>query len=301
VPLAEKVTPAKDSKLRKLTREFLSQAISGYYGPAKIIIFTRYKDTLDYLEREIPRRLPESKSDIKIITVYGELNEAQRKERLNEFQRLQKGILIATDCISEGINLQHMANIMVHYELPGIPTAWKQRNGRIDRYGQKVPEVHIRTLVMSDTLDATILKVLVEKARRIREEFGFSPPFFGDDANVIDIIREQGIDVPSVQKKLIDFAEDSRSQEQINPFDEETIERIKAESFYGQSDVDFSEVRNRMKETEELIGSEEDFRNLVLNAFRKLGCTIEENHDFENTLHINFKNSQLTIPGHEMR
>ncbi len=299
LPLAEKITPAKDSKLRKLTRDFLSQAIAGYYGPAKIIIFTRYKDTLDYLEREIPRRLPESKSDIKIITVYGELNEAQRKERLNEFQRLQKGILIATDCISEGINLQHMANIMVHYELPWNPNRLEQRNGRIDRYGQKVPQVHIRTMVMSDTLDATILKVLVEKARRIREEFGFSPPFFGDDANVIDIIREQGIDVPSVQKKLIDFAEDSRSREQIDPFDEETIERIKSESFYGQSDVDFSEVRNRMKETEELIGSEEDFRNLVLNAFRKLGCTIEENHDFENTLHINFKNSQLTIPGHE--
>ncbi|OPY50646.1 MAG: putative ATP-dependent RNA helicase [Methanosaeta sp. PtaU1.Bin060] len=299
LPLAEKITPAKDSKLRKLTRDFLSQAISGYYGPAKIIIFTRYKDTLDYLEREIPRRLPESKSDIKIITVYGELNEAQRKERLNEFQRLEKGILIATDCISEGINLQHMANIMVHYELPWNPNRLEQRNGRIDRYGQKVPQVHIRTMVMSDTLDATILKVLVEKARRIREEFGFSPPFFGDDANVIDIIREQGIDVPSAQKKLIDFGEDSRSQEQINPFDEETIERIKSESFYGQSDVDFSEVRNRMKETEELIGSEEDFRNLVLNAFRKLGCTIEENHDFENTLHINFKNSQLTIPGHE--
>ncbi len=299
LPLAEKITPAKDSKLRKLTRDFLSQAIAGYYGPAKIIIFTRYKDTLDYLEREIPRRLPESKSDIRIMTVYGELNEAQRKERLNDFQRLQKGILIATDCISEGINLQHMANIMVHYELPWNPNRLEQRNGRIDRYGQKVPEVHIRTMVMNDTLDATILRVLVEKARRIREEFGFSPPFFGDDANVIDIIREQGIDVPSLQKKLIDFGEDSRSQEQINPFDEEIIERIKAESFYGQSDVDFSEVRNRMKETEELIGSKDDFHNLVLNAFRSLGCIVEENHDFENTLHINFNNTPLALPGQQ--
>ena len=57
IELAEKVTPAKDSKLRKLTGPsgILSQAIAGYFGNAKIIIFTRYKDTLDYLEREIPK------------------------------------------------------------------------------------------------------------------------------------------------------------------------------------------------------------------------------------------------------
>lgn len=300
--LADKVTPAKDSKLRKLTRDILAEALAGYYGPAKIIIFTRYKDTLDYLEREIPRRLPESKSDVRIITVYGDLNEAQRKERLNEFQRLEKGILIATDCISEGINLQHMANIMIHYELPWNPNRLEQRNGRIDRYGQKVREVHIRTLVMSDTLDATILKVLVEKARRIREEFGFSPPFFGDDANVIDIIREQGIEVslPPMQRRLIDYGEDRMDQRQIDPFDDETIERIRSESFYGHTDVDFSEVRARMKMTEELIGTEEDFRNLVLNALRSLGCTVEENHDFENTLRINLGNSALRLPGQDV-
>ena len=81
------------------------------------------------------------------------------------FQRLEKGILIATDCISEGINLQHMANQMIHYELPWNPNRLEQRNGRIDRYGQKEKVVHIKTLVMSDTLDATILKVLVSKGQ----------------------------------------------------------------------------------------------------------------------------------------
>jgi superfamily II DNA or RNA helicase len=299
IELAEKVTPAKDSKLRKLTRDILNQAIAGYFGPAKIIIFTRYKDTLDYLEREIPRRLPESKADIKIITVYGDLNEAQRKERLNEFQRLERGILIATDCISEGINLQHMANQMIHYELPWNPNRLEQRTGRIDRYGQKVREVHIRTLVMSDTLDATILKVLIEKARRIREEYGFSPPFFGDDANVIDMIREQGLEVPSVQRKLFEFGEDGKSREQINPFDDETIERIKAESFYGQSDVDLSEVRSRMKETEELIGSEEDFRRFVISGLKSLGCFVDENRDYDRTLRISLASSLLTTPGQD--
>ena len=301
IEMADKVTPAKDSKLRKLTGPsgILSQAIAGYFGPAKIIIFTRYKDTLDYLEKEIPRRLPESKSDIKIITVYGDLNEAQRKEKLADFQRLDKGILIATDCISEGINLQHMANQMIHYELPWNPNRLEQRNGRIDRYGQKVKVVHIKTLVMSDTLDATILKVLVEKARRIREEYGFSPPFFGDDANVIDMIREQGVDFPSIQKRLIDFGEESQSREQIDPFSKEIIDRIKTDSFYGQSDVDLSEVRNRMKETDELIGTEEDFRRLVKNSLQSLGCSVQDNKDLDHTLRIDFSNSLLAVPGQD--
>jgi superfamily II DNA or RNA helicase len=301
IELADKVTAAKDSKLRKLTGPsgILSQAIAGHFGKAKIIIFTRYKDTLDYLEREIPRRLPESKADIKIITVYGDLNEAQRKERLADFLRLDKGILIATDCISEGINLQHMANQMIHYELPWNPNRLEQRNGRIDRYGQKEKVVHIKTLVMSETLDAKILKVLVIKARSIREEYGFSPPFFGDDANVIDMIRDQGVEVTSVQKKLIDFGEDSRGQEQINPFDEKIIKRIKTESFYGQSDVDLSEVRNRMKETEELIGTEEDFRTLVRNSLQNLGCFVKDNNDIDHTLRIDFGSSLLAVPGQD--
>lgn len=302
IELAEKITPAKDSKLRKLTGPsgILSQAIAGYFGKAKIIIFTRYKDTLDYLEREIPRRLPESKSDIRIITVYGDLNEAQRKERLADFLRLEKGILIATDCISEGINLQHMANQMIHYELPWNPNRLEQRNGRIDRYGQKEKVVHIKTLVMSDTLDATILKVLVVKARNIREEYGFSPPFFGDDANVMDMIRDQGIEVPSsAQTRLFDFGEEGQRRQQIDPFAKETIERIKSDSFYGQQDVDLSEVRNRMKETEELIGTEEDFRTLVKSSLQSLGCSVRDNNDLDHTLRIDFSSSLLAVPGQE--
>lgn len=297
IPLAEKVTAAKDSKLRKLTRDILRTAIAGHFGPAKIIIFTRYKDTLDYLEREIPRRLPDSKSGVKIITVYGDLNEAQRKERLEAFQELDAGILIATDCISEGINLQHMANQMVHYELPWNPNRLEQRNGRIDRYGQKVPTVHIRTLVMSDTLDATILKVLVQKAQNIRKDYGFAPPFFGDDANVIDIIREMGIELPRIQRTLIDFGEDDRRGKEINPFDDEAIERINAESFYGQADVDLSEVRRRMKDTEELVGTPEDFQKFVIGGLKSLGCVVEENRDLYNTLKISLSNSPLAAQG----
>lgn len=48
-----------------------------------------------------------------------------------------KAILIATDVISEGLNLQRLASNVVHYELPWNPNRLEQRNGRVDRIGQK--------------------------------------------------------------------------------------------------------------------------------------------------------------------
>ena len=60
-------------------------------------------------------------------------------------------------------------------------------------------------MVVNDSLEAAILKVLVEKAFQIRKDFGFSPPFFGDDISVLDLIREQGYDVKIGQRNLDDF------------------------------------------------------------------------------------------------
>ena len=295
IELAQRVTPAKDSKLQKLAKDLLYDALNGYFGPPKIIIFTRYKDTLDYLERELPRRLAASVAHTPIVTVYGDLNEAQRNERLADFQQLKSGILIATDCISEGINLQHMANQLIHYELPWNPNRLEQRNGRIDRYGQQVPVVHIRTLVMRDTLDAKILKVLVEKAQRIREDFGFSPPFFGDDTNVIDIIKEQGLALTQSQRTLFDFAEGSE-QVPLNPFDEAVLERIQSESFYGQSDIELSEVRDRLKATEAVMGSKEQFEHFILSGLKMLGCRVDYNNDVHETIRITLSDA-MAMPG----
>jgi len=294
IKLADRVTPAKDSKLLRL-KDLLYDTLKGYHGPPKVIIFTRYKDTLDYLEREIPRRLPSSIADTRIVTVYGDLNEAQRDERLGTFQQLKSGILIATDCISEGINLQHMANQLIHYELPWNPNRLEQRNGRIDRYGQKEPKVHIRTLVMGDTLDAKILKVLIEKARQIKEDYGFSPPFFGDDTNVLDIIRDSGLVLTPAQRTLINFAGDSE-QVHLDPLEKTVIEKIQSESFYGQSEIELTEVRERLKESEAAMGSNEQLEVFIRKGLQMLGCRIEDNNDVHKTIKITLSET-MVVPG----
>jgi len=297
---AREVTPAKDSKLRELTRRdgYLDMAMRGQYGPRKVLIFTRYKDTLDYLVAEIPKRLKSIGSG-NVFAVYGDLNEKNRHEVMDAFIEAEYGVLVATDCISEGVNLQHMANQVIHYELPWNPNRLEQRNGRLDRYGQPEREVHIRTFVMRDTLDARILRVLYEKAQKIREDYGFSPPFFGDDADVISLIGEMGQDVglPPAQRTLFDsYQERGGSKRPVDPFSEETIEKIKSESFYGQTDVDLADVRARMALSEEIIGTEEDFERFVRYGLGRYGCTVTKNHDRNGTLRI-VLSSALVMPG----
>ena len=311
IELAKLIDSSHDSKLRSLTdapNGLLRRALSGSIGHKKIIIFTRYKDTLAYLEREIPKRLKSLVTKENIITIHGDYTDALRNEKLAAFQKLDSGILIATDCISEGINLQHMANQIIHYELPWNPNRLEQRNGRVDRYGQKAEKVYIWTLVMNDTLDATIFEVLVSKANKIRVDYGFAPPFFGDDNSIFDMIQElKGIKLTVPQKSLFDFGVDDSqpgnnkkgaTAGKINPFDESVIENIKSESFYGQANVDLSEIRNRLRETEALVGTQEDFERFVLNGLKQFGCTVTDNADVYETLNIQLS-GQLKVTGYE--
>jgi SNF2 family DNA or RNA helicase len=129
--LANRVTPRRDSKLGKLLEVVLPDRLRTY---PKVIVFTRYVDTLEYLEQQI--RAAEVYADTAVVTITGELNERQRREAFRAFERARRAILLATDAISEGINLQHAAAQVVHYELPWNPNRLEQRNGLVDRFGR---------------------------------------------------------------------------------------------------------------------------------------------------------------------
>jgi superfamily II DNA/RNA helicase len=273
---AQRVTASRDTKLTWLLDNTLREM---FRRIAKVIIFTRYRDTLKYIAKNIPEH--RNFREVKIVTLDGSMNEAQRAERFLEFKKASQAVLVATDCISEGINLQDVASQIIHYELPWNPNRLEQRNGRVDRYGQREDTVYIRTMVVNDSLEAAILKVLVEKAFQIRQDFGFSPPFFGDDISVLDLIREQGYDVKIGQRSMDDFLKDfSPEPEQvINPFSDESIERMKNDNFYGQSSIDLSEVQRRLTETENLIGSREQIKHFVKSGLNRFGSQISENLD----------------------
>jgi len=288
---AKKITPSRDSKLYELLRNVLSAMLR---VKTKVIIFTKYRDTMNYIANQI--KASTKYSDTDVITIDGSLNETQRYERFAELAKASKGILVATDAISEGINLQHIASQIIHYELPWNPNRLEQRNGRVDRFGQPEKEVVIRTLVMDDTLDAKILDVLVRKSNQIRDDYGFSPPYFGDETSVIDLIREHGM-TSSLGSKQMGFWDEFNPANpgEINPFDEEILDRIKSDSFYGQSDLSLDFINEQIIKTHETIGTPEAIQQFVFSGLKRFNCFVTENRD--GSFKIIIQHPDLRLPG----
>jgi SNF2 family DNA or RNA helicase len=269
---AERITKTRDSKLQKL----LNDTLPNRFQYPRVIIFTKYVDTLEYLEEQINDSLSD---ETEVFTLYGSLNDAQRKERLQAFEASSRGVLIATDVISQGINLQTISNQIIHAEIPWNPNRLEQRNGRIDRYGQPEDEVVIRTMVVEDKMDVAILEKLVQKANNIRQEYGFSPPYFGDDEGILELLKDEGVDAGVPQATLEEFGggTDPSERESASVFDDDTLDRIKSESFYGHTEVGLEEVQKRQEETHQRIGGQDTLEEFVKSALNLFNCSYEMN------------------------
>ncbi|MBJ7000095.1 helicase [Streptomyces sp. CRPSP2-6A1] len=174
--------PEHDLKLKALIKHLKALLADGY-NP---IVFCRYIPTAEYLaeqlgnDAETKKRGPlGAKTVVKAVT--GTLSPQQRVERIDELateageDAAARRVLIATDCLSEGVNLQHYFDAVVHYDLAWNPTRHDQREGRVDRYGQKRDEVRVITLYGDDNgIDGKVLEVLIKKHRQIKKDLGIS-------------------------------------------------------------------------------------------------------------------------------
>lgn len=277
---ADAVTPSRDNKLSKLLEVVLPQRLR---QEDKVIVFTRYVDTLEYLAEQIGGSDRFADSDV--FTIHGSLSEGKRREVFQDFDRSDKAVLVATDAISEGINLQHAASQVVHYELPWNPNRLEQRNGRVDRFGQQKDTVYIRTLVMDETLDASIMKVLVRKAAEIRKQYGFSPPYFGEETDIMQLLTQHDIQIGPQQLTLFEAGKEQSSpsgdvpEELDDPFSTDTLDRIRGDSFYGQTHIHLPDIEERLEETKRTIGSPEQIEQFVRSGLSRFSCRIDENDD----------------------
>ncbi|MFD5764331.1 helicase-related protein [Streptomyces sp. NPDC127049] len=174
--------PEKDLKLKALIKHLKALLADGY-NP---IVFCRYIPTAKYLadqlenDPEKKKRGPlGTKTVVKAVT--GELSPQQRIERIEALaaeagpDAAARRVLIATDCLSEGVNLQHHFDAVLHYDLAWNPTRHDQREGRVDRYGQRRDEVRVITLYGDDNgIDGKVLEVLIKKHRQIKKDLGIS-------------------------------------------------------------------------------------------------------------------------------
>ena len=169
-------TPATDARFDALTSliERLLREDGGFRAEERLVVFTEYKTTLDYLTRRLRERYPSDR----ILTLFGAgspdgMSEADRETVKAAFNdpASRVRVLVATDAASEGLNLHRTARALLHYDLPWNPSRLEQRNGRLDRYGQG-RDVIVHYFLGSTDSDLAFLNHVLRKADEIREDLG---------------------------------------------------------------------------------------------------------------------------------
>ena len=155
------------------------------------IVWCRYVATSDYLAEELGRRLSPRWPRLTVISVTGLLSDDERRERVKELVTSPQRVLVATDCLSEGINLQEHFDAVVHYDLPWNPNRLEQREGRVDRFGQRAAKVQAVLLYGRDNpVDGAVLDVLIRKANAIRRTLGVTVPVPTNSETVMEAVLQ---------------------------------------------------------------------------------------------------------------
>ncbi|MBU1241096.1 DISARM system SNF2-like helicase DrmD, partial [Myxococcota bacterium] len=161
---------SKTTSLIKWIEENLNP--EGGWNHERLLVFTEYKDTLEYLRDQLRMKGWEKR----VAVLYGGMPEKERESIKAAFQAdpaiTPVRILLATDTASEGLNLQRYCRHLLHWEIPWNPNRMEQRNGRIDRHGQPAPEVFCRHFVFENYADQEFLNVIIEKVRTQRQDLG---------------------------------------------------------------------------------------------------------------------------------
>ncbi|WP_030901212.1 helicase-related protein [Streptomyces sp. NRRL S-474] len=163
--------PEHDAKLRLLLDEVTALVEEGH-DP---IVFCRYIPTARYVRKYLAEAF-ERRVHVEAVT--GDLPPEAREKRIAELaSRPGRQVLVATDCLSEGVNLQERFSAVLHYDLSWNPTRHEQREGRVDRFGQRSERVKAVTLYETDTgVDGIVLEVLIRKHRDIARQTGVALP-----------------------------------------------------------------------------------------------------------------------------
>ncbi|GAA1007993.1 DEAD/DEAH box helicase [Streptomyces thermogriseus] len=278
--------PAQDAKLKALIRHLKGLLDNGYHP----IVFCRYIPTAEYLAEQLDGKLGKK---TRIAAVTGTLSPQQRLERIEELAAESaeeaddpavRRVLIATDCLSEGVNLQHHFDAVVHYDLAWNPTRHDQREGRVDRYGQKRDQVRVITMYGEDNgIDGKVLEVLFKKHRQIKKDLGISVSVPDETASgVTDAVVEwlllhgrQGS-----QESLFELPGHQESFDRLEREWTSAAEREKtSRSKYAQRAIHPEEVAREVAAVRAALGGAEEVRGFALEALRDLDALVRDPRD----------------------
>ena len=262
---------ANDPKLGKL-QDHLAALIKEGFQP---VVFCRYIATAHYLADFLRDKF----KGVTVKAVTGELTPGEREAAVEELGDTDKRILVATDCLSEGINLQNLFTAVVHYDLSWNPTRHEQREGRVDRFGQKSPEVRSTMLYGEDNpVDGAVLQVILRKAESIRKELGVLVPMPDNEGKLTQallnaVLLRKHSAIGSSAQRTLDLGDPAEEIEMA--WQSAREKAAKNRSIFAQRRLKPEEVLPEWQKSAAALGGEDDVERFVSRATIKLGAPLD--------------------------
>lgn len=284
---AENLKGEKDEKLQQAIK-VVESFIKDGFNP---IVFCRFIPTAEYVADALRKKL----KNVEIKAVTGELPPADREERILELGKSPRRVLVCTDCLSEGINLQEHFDAVLHYDLSWNPTRHEQREGRVDRYGQPSKKVRVLTYYGIDNqIDGIVLDVLIRKHKAIRSSLGISVPVPVDTNQVIEavfeglLLREKTGDVAPYLPGFENMFE-SQKIELFERWEASSEREKRSRTVFAQETIKPDEVAQELKAVQNAIGLGVNVKSFVIEALQRHSASVMEKTETE--IEVDFKES----------
>lgn len=263
---------AGDPKLKILT-DHVTELVKEGFNP---VVFCRYIATAHYLGQHLTSRL----KDVTVGVVTGELTSDERKEKVELLGDAERRVLVATDCLSEGVNLQDHFDAVVHYDLSWNPTRHEQREGRVDRFGQKSGVVRATLLYgANNPVDGAVLEVILKKADKIREELGVPVPL-PDDGHTLSQALMKAVLLRNRERKgmrqqAFAFVEMDEAKAIETRWLDAAEKAKKNRTVFAQRRLKPEDVLPEWKKSLAVLGGKEDVQRFTGRALARLGGALE--------------------------
>ena len=246
------------------------------------IVWCRYVATANHVADGLRKALTRTRRNVQVAAVTSMLGDDEiRRAKIGEIVVDAPRVLVATDCLSEGVNLQDKFNAAIHYDLPWNPNRLEQREGRVDRYGQPSTTVRtVRYFGADNPVDGVVIDVLLNKAREIHRALGTHVPVPEESETVTQAVlnalflrRRQ--DQPTNQLALDLGADMPPEVEALHAQWTRDAEREKVNrTRFAQRAIKPEEVRRELDATDDVLGDAAAVREFVLSAAQRIGLTI---------------------------
>jgi superfamily II DNA or RNA helicase len=277
---AEKLRGEKDKKMLGLVTDLKNLLNEGFHP----IVFCRFIQTAQYIASELQERL----KNINVVAITGQLPPELRQQEVLNLVEHEKRVLVCTDCLSEGINLQEHFDAVIHYDLSWNPTRHEQREGRVDRFGQPKPQLKMITYYGSDNpIDGVVLDVLLRKHKKIKDSLGISVSVPTDTKAIVETIfasllnKKQNESKQSKFQEIINYLDDEAKQYIDNlhkDWDEVTRIEKRSRTVFAQEQFakQIDEVQRELDSVKRTFGSETTITNFTLEVLRRGNVVIKE-------------------------